>query len=53
MEEKLEHQLENIATKSSDSIPRQIPATIDITRGGGSTTSTVTKEEMIAMLELT
>ena len=48
---KLEQQLANIATSSGGSIPGRILATIDTrTSGGGSTTSTVTKEEMMQML---
>ena len=52
LEAKLEQQLANIATNNGNSIPRRIPATIDTSNsrsGGGSTTSTVTKEEMMQM----
>ena len=49
LEEKLEQQLANIATNSGSSTPRQIPVTIDTSTSGGSTTSTVTKEEMMQM----
>ena len=48
LEAKLKQQIANIATSSGSSIPGRIPATIDTnSSGGGSTTSTVTKEEMI------
>ena len=47
---KLKQQLANIATSSGSSTPGRIPATIDTsTSGGGSTTVTVTKEEMMQM----
>ena len=48
IEEKLGQEQVNIATSSGGSIPRRIPVTIDTStsRGGGSTTSTVNKEEM-------
>ena len=54
LEAKIEQQLANIATSSGSSIPGRIPATIDTsnsgsTAGGGSTNSTVTKEEIIQM----
>ena len=49
LEDKLKQQLANIATNSGSSIPRQISATIDTSISGGSTTSTVTKEEMMQM----
>ena len=52
LEAKLEQQLANIATNSSNSILGRIPTTIDTSTSGGggggrSTTSTVTKEEMM------
>ena len=51
LETKLKQQPANIATSSGGSIPGRIPATIDTsTSGGRSTTSTVTKEEMMQVL---
>ena len=52
LEAKLNDQLATIATSSGNSIPGQIPATIDTSTsggGGGSTTSTVIKEVMMQM----
>ena len=49
LEEKLEHQLANIATNSGRSIPGQIPAIIGTSTSGGNITSTVTKEQMMQM----
>ena len=54
LEEKIEYQLANSTTNSGNSISGRIPATIDTinsgsTSGGGSTNSTVTKEEMMQM----
>ena len=48
LEAKLEQQIAKIATSSGSNIPGRIPATIDTSiGGGGSITSTVTKEEMM------
>ena len=50
LEARLEQQLANIATNNS--VPGRIPASINTSgskSGGGSTTSTVTKEEMMQM----
>ena len=52
LEAKIEEQLANIVTNNGNSIPRRIPASIDTSNsgsGGGSTTSTITKEEMMQM----
>ena len=49
LEEKLEQGLANIATNSGSSIPGRILATIDTSTSGGSTTSAVTKEEIMQM----
>ena len=52
LEAKINEQLANIATNSGNSIPGWISATIDTSTSKGevgSTTSTVTKEEMIQM----
>ena len=50
LETKLKQQLANIATSSGGSIPGWIPATFYTSiSGSGSTTSTVTKEEMMQM----
>ena len=50
LKEKFGQQLANIATNSGSSIPGWIQATIDTsTSGDNSTTSTVTKEEMMKM----
>ena len=51
LETKVEQQLANITTSNDGSVLRRIPATIGTnTSGGGSTTSTVTSEEMMQML---
>ena len=46
---KLEQQLANITTNSDNSIPGRISAMIDTSTSSGSTTSTITKEEMMQM----
>ena len=50
LEAKLKQQIANIITSSGSSTPGQVPETIDTNSSGSySTTSTVTKEEMMQM----